>query len=232
MGPAATVDFLAKIIAATPAQRDQDHVPVVVWSDPRIPERNAAILDPAGNPSPVAALRHGARQLQAAGATFIAIACNTAHHWHADIQHAVTIPVLHIADIAVAALRDRGCPPDSAVGLMVTNGTLASGYYAARLERAGFTPIVPAAEVQADIAASILAVKRADLDLARRLASGAARKLHGAGAAILLLGCTELPIALRADSQNPPVLDATTCLAEACVRLATDVAQATDTRRS
>src|SRR5688572_33509583 len=80
MGPLATVDFLAKLIEETGAERDEDHVPVVVYSVPQIPSRPAAILH--GGASPLPAMLEGVRTLERAGATAIAIACNTAHYWH------------------------------------------------------------------------------------------------------------------------------------------------------
>jgi aspartate racemase len=121
MGPAATVDFLTKIVAATPAHCDQEHIPVIVWSDPRTPDRTLALLNP-DSPSPVPALRDGAMALEKAGADFIAIACNTAHHWHHCIQKATTIPVLHIADVAVDELARTEVRAGGAIGLMGTNG--------------------------------------------------------------------------------------------------------------
>jgi aspartate racemase len=224
MGPAATLDFLGKIIAATPAGRDQDHIPVAVWSNPRIADRNKALLVP-GSPSPAADLQYGARQLETLGASFLAIACNTAHHWHAEIQRAVAVPVLHIADLAVAALGKAGHPPGTPVGLLCSDGTLASGYYDVRLEKAGFTVVRPTSDMQTRMMAAIHAVKIADLKRAGELSRRLADEFRSAGAAVLLLGCTELPIALGNDTQSlPSCLDATACLAEACVARATALA--------
>ena len=78
MGPAATLDFMAKLLRLTPAERDQDHVPLVVVSDPRVPDRVGPILRGRGE-SPLAALQAGVRRLERAGARCIAIPCHTAH---------------------------------------------------------------------------------------------------------------------------------------------------------
>ena len=105
MGPAATVDLMQKIIDLTPAQCDQEHVPLVVWNVPQIPSRLAAIHE--SGESPVDAMCEGARWLAQAGAEAIAIACNTAHHWAEDVARASGRPVLHIADSAIHALKSR-----------------------------------------------------------------------------------------------------------------------------
>ncbi len=224
MGPAATLDFLAKILAATPASRDQDHIPVAVWSDPRIPDRNKAVLDPDNFPSPAPDLQTGARKLESLGADFIAIACNTAHHWHEPIQAAVSIPVLHIADIAVSRLADAGHRPGTAVGLLCSDGTLGSGYYDRRLETAGYAVVRPTAAMQVRMMRAIHAVKTADLPLAADLSRALAFEFLALGAGVLLIACTELPIALGTDMHRLPCLDATLCLAEACVARALGLA--------
>ena len=72
MGPAATLDFLGKLQALTPAQKDQDHIRVIVDINPQVPDRN----DPFARPGPVLAEMAGG--LQGAGAQVLAIACNTA----------------------------------------------------------------------------------------------------------------------------------------------------------
>jgi aspartate racemase len=217
MGPAATLDFLAKILAATPAAQDQDHIPVAVWSDPRIPNRNLAILEPERHPSPAPDLQAGARRLEGLGADFIAIACNTAHHWHDDIQGAVAIPVLHIADIAVARLAATGHRPGTRVGLMCSDGTLGSGYYDRRLQAAGYPVLRPTTDMQRRMMEAIYAVKVDAMALAARLSRELAREFLALGAEVLLVACTELPLALGPDMHALPCLDATVCLAEACV---------------
>ncbi len=220
LGPAATIDFLAKIVAATPASRDQDHLPVVVWSDPRIPDRTAALLHP-DRPQPDRDMCRGARQLAAMGAGLIAIPCNTAHHWHAEIQRAVRVPVLHIADAVLAELPQAGLSDGAGIGLLCTSGTLRAGFYATRLSGAGYRLCVPDGSAQAEVDAAIAAVKAGNLDAGRALAQEAARKLATQGADALLLGCTELPLVLDASNAGLFLIDATAALARACVRQAT-----------
>ena len=113
MGPLATVDFLAKLIAATPAGDDADHVPLVASSIPQIPSRVAAIL--AGGASPIRALLDARDRLLAAGATLLAMPCNTAHRWYDDLARGIAVPFLHIADAATDDVAAR-VPAGATVG--------------------------------------------------------------------------------------------------------------------
>src|SRR5215207_1044646 len=105
MGPLATVDFLRKLIEETPAARDEDHLPVIAWSVPQIPERPAAIT--GNGESTLPALLDGIRTLKDAGAIVIAIPCNTAHYWYDDIVREGGLPIVHIADAALDELKAR-----------------------------------------------------------------------------------------------------------------------------
>src|SRR5215210_2830189 len=116
MGPMATADFFRKLIEETPAERDEDHVPVVVYSVPQIPDRVGAITH--GTESPLPQMIAGIMALRKLEVGCVAIACNTAHHWYEELQRASGIPILHIADAACDELRKRGSAPR--VGLLAT----------------------------------------------------------------------------------------------------------------
>ena len=214
MGPAATVDFMAKVVALTPADDDQDHVPLLVYSVPQIPSRPAAIA--SGSDAPFAPMLAGVKALEGAGAEAIAIACNTAHYWHSRLAAECGVPILHIADAALLDLRARQRPV-RALGLMATPQTIATGIYQSRLEGALARFVEPDAVVQALIDAAILAVKRNDRAAARRGAEEAGRRLLAAGADALLLACTELPLALSGSDLEPDCVDATAALARAAI---------------
>lgn len=218
MGPAAALDLQAKILALTPATRDEDHLPVVTWNVPQIPDRVAAIAGRGLSPLP--AMAEGARALEAAGAEAIAIACNTAHHWAESLRAGMRVPLLHIVDAVAEAIAARPARP-ARIGLMGTRGTLASGFYGRRLEALGFAWIAPDEACQAScIDPAIAAVKRADRAGAVERFSGAARHLRERGADLLLLGCTELPLALPGSGFEACSLDANHALAQAVVRFA------------
>ena len=85
MGPQASNTFYQRIIARTDAQRDQDHLRLLLWSDAAIPDRTAGIL--SGQEGPVYdALLRGIQLLTAAGCTLIAIPCNTSHYFVPRLQ--------------------------------------------------------------------------------------------------------------------------------------------------
>ena len=105
MGPEATVDCFEKIIKNTPAARDQDHLRVVIDSNPKVPDRTAAIIGNGESPVPV--LAAGCRALERAGADFIIIPCVSAHVFLTEIQQQSELPILSIFDaVAEAVIRD------------------------------------------------------------------------------------------------------------------------------
>ena len=216
MGPLATADFLAKVVAATPAARDQEHIPLIAWSVPQIPDRVPAIL--GGAPSPLPAMLAGIHTLKNAGAQAIAIACNTAHYWFEQMQAEGGLPILHIADAALAEARRRA-PAAGSIGLLATSGTLAAGFYQSRFTAAGCATLLPSPQDQALLQQSIALVKANAVAEATALAEQVARRLLESGADVLIAGCTELPIALAGchAQLQPKIVDATAALAAASV---------------
>jgi aspartate racemase len=217
MGPLATADFYEKLIARTPAARDQEHVPVVVYAVPQVPDRTAALLH--GGASPLPALLAGLRTLAAAGAQAIAIPCNTAHAWYDELAAASPVPILHIADAACAAAA-RIAGAGARLGLVATAGTLAAGFYPRRLAALGSDCAAPStAEMDALVTPGIAAVKAGDVEAGGRLLERAVDAVLARGAAAVILGCTEVPVAL--DRLGSPLrakcVDATAALAARCV---------------
>lgn len=92
MGPLASADFFAKLAAATPAEDDEDHVPVLILSDPRILRRPPAILGNGESPLPAILARRD--QLLAAGTTVLAMPCNTAHFWFPQLTADCPVPFI------------------------------------------------------------------------------------------------------------------------------------------
>jgi aspartate racemase len=165
-------------------------------------------------------MTEGALALQAAGAQAIAIACNTAHHWAEQLGARLSVPLLHIADAVAEAIAARPVPPRR-VALLGTRGTLASGFYAKRLEAARLEWIAPTGEEQgAFVDPAIAAVKAGDAARARDLFAQLAYRLRVRGADLLILGCTELPLAAARSGFESMCLDANHALAGAIVRFA------------
>jgi aspartate racemase len=224
MGPLATVDFLHKMLLATPAAHDQDHVPVLACNMPQIPDRTEAYR--GQGPSPLPAMLGCAQRLVAAGAGLIVVPCNTAHFWFDELQREVQLPMLHIVDAALAEASplttSQGMP--IRVGLLATDATLSSGLYMnrrpARTEDlcAAFQWSLPTAvEMMEHVMPGINAVKSGQLDIGRRHLNAAARALVQRGAQVLILACTEIPLVLGDIDLSVPVVDATAALAKAAV---------------
>ncbi|MCE3000177.1 MAG: aspartate/glutamate racemase family protein [Betaproteobacteria bacterium] len=217
MGPLAAADFLKKLAEETPAQRDQEHIPYVAWGVPQIPDRPPAIT--GNGESPLPAMLEGVRALRRAGATAIAIACNTAHYWHAELERDGGLPVLHIADAACTELEARGIR-DGRIGLIATEGTLQAGFFQKRFAARGLECLISNREDRdALVLPAIAAVKANRLQAAHELAVAAVTRLRQAGARSIVLACTETPVAI--DHAPHPVaahcIDATRALARACV---------------
>ncbi len=219
MGPLATADFLQKVIKATPAERDQEHIPILVYAVPQVPDRTESIL--AGNDEPLAWMRKGVEILCNSGAECIAIPCNTAHYWYNELIEDLDIPILHIVNataVALAAINITEGP----VGLLATTGTITAKVYQSRFLELGYNCITPNHDAQINgVTAGIDAVKAGDFDNARRRLEAAAKTLVEQNCRAIVLGCTEIPIVLNSQMTSTPriqYLDATHALAEASVR--------------
>src|SRR3954447_24028442 len=216
MGPLASAQFMLRLTILTPAERDQEHIPAVLWSDPRVPDRTAARLRGGEDPLPV--LLRGIRGLEAAGCGAIAIPCNTAHGWFEAMQEATALPILHIVDAAAAELARQGVAPDR-IGLMGTAATLAMRLYQDRLEGAGWDCLVPTPEeMDGLVSPGIALVKANRVAEAHAPLAEAARALAARGARAVVLGCTEIPLGIAAGPALPfPVVDTIDALARAAI---------------
>ena len=221
MGPLATVDFLRKLVQLTPAATDQEHLPVVVSSEPQVPPRTPALIDKSG-PSPLPALLARRDFLVRAGARAIAMPCNTAHYWYEELTAGLDIPFLHIVEAAIEALVKRGLE-GRAIGVIGTRATLEGRLYQDPLAARGFRCILPDAAVNADLVFPAIAlVKEFKLVAAGSMFRRAIESLLGKGASVVVLACTEVPAGL--DLADPwtaeHCVDATEALARACVEWA------------
>jgi len=216
MGPLASAQFLARLTLLTPAARDQDHIPAVLWSDPRVPDRSAART--AGEADPLPWLLRGLRGLEQAGCGAVAIPCNTAHGWFDAMQASVDVPILHIVDAATAELARLRLAPGP-VGVLGTAGTLGMRLYQDRLEARGWRCLVPPAEEMTQLVTPAIALVKANrLAEARGPLAEAAARLVTRGAAAVILGCTEIPLALRpGEITGIPLVDTIDALARAAI---------------
>ena len=221
MGPEATLDCFGKIIKNTPAQKDQDHLRVVIESNPGVPDRTAAII--GNDPSPVPVIVAGCQVLERAGADFIIIPCVSAHFFIDEIRRQAHLPILSIFD-AVAETIARDYPGIKTVGLLGTTGTVKGGLFQKRLALDGIKTIVPDEAVQSRIMAAIYDIKdasptRTRSEITESLVAAAdsliERKPDGARG--IIAGCTEIPLALSQQDLPLPYFDSLTILARAAI---------------
>ena len=226
VGPAATVDFLDKIVKATPAKKDQEHIKVVVEQNPQIPDRTRNLIH--GETDPTIALYATCRRLEDAGADIITIPCNTAHAYVEDVQRHLSVPIVSMLRTTIEHIQSR-YGVTRRVGLLATTGTVRTGVYHA-VARGIFDLMVPDDEHQEKVMASIygpLGVKAGYTEgqCLDDLVAGV-RHLVDRGAEILILGCTELPVLIdesddyRIVGKSVVMLDPTNLLARRCVALA------------
>ncbi len=217
MGPLASAHFMVRLTLLTPAATDQEHIPAVLWSDPRVPDRTAA---KRGGPDPLPALLHGIAGLKAAGCGAIAIPCNTAHGWYDEMAAAAGVPVLHIVDASAAALREV-TPKGGVVAVMGTAATLAMRLYQDRLEHSGWQVITPDADEMARLVSPGIALVKANkVAESYPLLAEMVTILAGRGAASVILGCTEIPLGIQAGPYKTlpiPLIDSIDSLASAAI---------------
>jgi aspartate racemase len=189
MGPEATVELMRRVIARTPAYGDEDHIHLIVESNPKIPSRMAHLIERTGS-DPTPELVRIARNLQRAGADVLAMPCNTAHGYLPAIQAAVSIPMLDMVELTVTRLANLR--PNARVGLLASSALIKAGVYAKPLAAHGLEPVLP--QRQEELMDLIKGVKRgsAGTEAGLELAD-LSRELSGR-TDVLLIACTELSL--------------------------------------
>ena len=219
MGPEATVDFMAKVIALTDASCDQDHVRMLVDHNPHVPNRQEAILGDGEDPGPV--LADMAADLESIGADFLVIPCNTAYVFEDAILAATHIPLISIIGVSIAAAQDRA-PGAERIGVLATDGCLKAGVFQAGLDAAGLAAELPTEDELREFMALISAIKAGkQTDETARKMAHLAEALVARGAGAVIAGCTEIPLVLDQDAVSVPLISSTDALAEITVQLAT-----------
>ncbi len=217
MGPEATVEFFRKVVDATPASKDQDHIPILVNCDPSIPDRTARILGRGEDPLP--ALIEAGRRLASAGATIGAIPCITAHFWLEDLRAALPFPFLSAFEELGRQIRSE-YPEARRLGVLATTGSIRAGLYEKHLPdwRIHF----PDEEAQTRFVMEAIygkhGIKAGNRgEEPRRLLREAGNRLVARGADLLIAGCSEIPLALKPGDFEVPLLDPMQILARAAV---------------
>lgn len=233
LGPYAGLDLVRALFDETVAARDQEHLPVALISYPgRLPDRSAWIADPENALSPVPAMVEVLRRLDLVGCAVAGIPCNTAHApvLLDRLREALEIEgrklrLLHIVDTIVAMVQER-VPGAQVVGVLATTSAIESRLHDVGLEAAGMDAVVPEADVQAEVEAAIFdaawglkAKSNPPTVQAREVLLRGIAHLRASGAEAVILGCTELPLAVpEPEYGGLPLINSTRALARALIR--------------
>ncbi len=213
MGPRATIDIYQQILDHTPAEIEQDHLSTLIYSNPKIPNRNHAFLT-GDNAQIIDYLQQTAVALQRGGADVVVIPCNTAHIYYDEICQAVDIPVLHMIGQTATHIF-KHCDYSRGVGLLSTGATFDSGLYQQFFDAQNVQMLRPESAQTEQIMALIF----------NNIKPG--KDLEEAGLAIasiiehwdvpVILGCTELPMVLGPHNCGQTLINPTEVLAKAAI---------------
>ena len=219
MGPAASAEFMIRLVAQTPAKRDQDHIPTILWSDTSVPDRSTSMRN--GDDKPLPYLLAGIQGLVLAGCNLIVIPCNTAHLWFKEMEKQASwnAKIVHIVDSVADALRDVNVV-NSKIGVMGTQATVELGLYQYRLNKLGWDCIVPTKlEMDTLVQPAIDLIKANQIETAHSMLMTVIHSLIGRGAKAVVLGCTEIPLSVREDRlQDTPLINSIDSLVKSAIK--------------
>jgi aspartate racemase len=191
MGPEATVLLMQRLLKATPARDDADHIPLIVDQNPQVPSRIRHLIEGTGDdPGPVLAAM--AQRLLAAGAEALAMPCNTAHHYAPAIRKAVTVPLIDMVALSVAkaaALAGKG----GTVGILGSPALRKIGLFDRAFTAAGLTPAYVADE-DAMLSTIRLIKSQGATAGAKAALLAASDALLSRGATVQMIACTEFSL--------------------------------------
>lgn len=213
LGPIATAHFMELIIRMTEAATDQEHLDMILYNRPSIPDRTGYILDPT-KPNPLPEMIRVGNALARQGAKLIAIPCMTAHYFHRELTRYIEAPIVHAIHETAAHLKKHGI---SKVGIMATDGTIRSKLFQRELENHGMEALIPGPEGQKCIMSVIYDDIKANKPAGMDKFQLASRDLRAQGAQAIILGCTELSLVKRDYPIGAGYLDAMEVLAQTCV---------------
>lgn len=214
MGPLATVELFRRIVINTPAKRDQEHLRIIIYNNPKIPDRTEYLIGKGENPLPE--LIRSAKKLEKCGADFIVMPCNTAHFFLREIERELRIPILSMIDATADEAKKLNLEK---VGILATKGSVKVGIYQKALEKRGLLAILPSEEEQEILMNGIYELKAGNFELGRKLilevAENLERKCDG-----IIAGCTEVSVAINQKDLNVKFIDAMDVLAKRAVEFA------------
>ena len=213
LGPMATVYFMEMITEMTLAQKDQDHMEILVVSDPKTPDRTAFILDESSD-DPLPYINRSAETLEKMGADVIAIPCITAHCFHDKLCKNVKAKILNAVDETTGELKKAGVKK---AGIMATGGTLSCELFQESFREEGIEPVVPDEKTQGLIMSIIYDDIKAGKAPSEEKFRTVMEYFGNKGAEKVVLGCTELSLLRKCGLKSDLTVDAMEILAKASI---------------
>jgi aspartate racemase len=216
MGPAATAEFYKRLVEQTPASCDQEHIPVVIWGDPTVPDRSTSLIN--RDDLPWEKLKQGILGLKDAGCDHIVIPCNTAHFWY-DRMSQFGVPITHIVDSVATELKSLNIHHGT-IGILGTKATMSLGLYQHYLGGKGWRCVTPNThEMDTLVQPAIDLIKVNNIEDAHDLLIIVIERLIKWGVNAVVLGCTELPLAVKETHyKNIPLVNSIDSLAKAAIK--------------
>ncbi len=220
MGPEATSELFRLIIKNTKAQNDQDHIPVLIVNNPKIPDRSLFIL--GKGPSPVNMMVEGALKLEQMGADFILIPCNTAHFFIKQIEEKIHVPIIDMIKETARYVLHK-FPEIKRYGLLSTAGVYKTAIYEKVFEDIALEIINPDALYQQQNMTAIYGnngIKAGNKIVPRKILLQSVANLEESGAGAIISGCTEISLVLKQSYINIPLINPLKILAVKSIQLA------------
>ena len=194
MGTQAGLDFCSKLAKLNRGKADQKYPLFVLYNKSNIPDRKQNLKK---YNKVLKSLIEGCKFLQKNKCKFISIPCNTAHYWYKDLKKKIKIPILNMPEIVYLNTKNN-LKKNSKIGLLATEATIKTGIYSHFFNRK-FLLISPSTTLQKrSVNKSIKLVKMGKTKEAERAIKPAVNYLIKKKCKKIILGCTELPIAIFA----------------------------------
>ena len=215
MGPGATALLFQKLIDYTDAKSDAEHMHIIIDNNTAIPDRTTAILK--GENTPALYIVESGKKLEMCGAELLLIPCNTSHYFYDDIQEQLSVPVVNmIAETAKVCLNNGY----TKVGILATTGTCNTDTYGRELNKFGVEAVYPDVEGQKRVMEIIYDQVKAGRKINVQILDQTLKKMASKGAQAFILGCTELPFAIKNGDFGYHFLDSLDILAKRAVEMA------------
>jgi len=216
MGALATVDIFQNIVTKTYARNDQEHIPILIDNNTRIPCRAKYLL--GKGESPIKEIMASANKLKEMGADFLLLPCNTAHYFYESVSLNIDTPVLNMVEETAKVAAELGIKK---VGMLGTRGFITHVNYQQHYKKHKVEVTQPTDREQKELDNIIFnGVKKHNFNVDTSLLLSTLDRLYDEGAEAFVLACTELPIMFSTLDCKHKIINPTDIVAKKAILLA------------